>query len=311
MRARLRAIFALSAAAAACACAQAGSESRPAERPGAEHAAGATANSSAAPPAAAQSVYAPAAPEPYAPPFPSRECGDAAFEPFIRMSDGRAFESRELAPRPARKDLKLGANYPVLVGDAGRGAREFNRLALAFVTGELRPFLRDRSDADRDRLKGVEMEHHVSHTVVYASDELVSVLFYVTGYSTPAAHGYHFPVTLNFDLKAGRELGLGDIFEPGSGYLRKVAGLCAEEMKRQFGQTYAVSEGSIFADGLKPRAKNFDSWVVTRDGLVFIFEEYQLVAYSEGEPKVLIPFGRLKELMRPGGALAALAADAK
>lgn len=64
---------------------------------------------------------------------------------------------------------------------------------------------------------------------------------------------------------------------------------------------------------MRPEAKadNFVRRVVTPVGLVFIFEEYELVAYAEGEPKVLMPFERLKEMMRPEGALAALAAEAE
>ena len=151
------------------------------------------------------------------------------------------------------------------------------------------------------------MEHHVSHTIVYASDDLVSVLFYVTGYGTPAAHGYHYPVTINFDMKAARALELKDLFKPGSRHLERISRLCVEELDRQFPPGYATR------GGVRPEAKadSFRSWVVTPRGLVLIFEEYQLVAYAEGEPKVLIPFDRLRDITRPGGALAAPAAPAE
>lgn len=225
------------------------------------------------------------------------------------MSDGRAFESRPLALRPARKDLELSAEYPVLVGDEGPAAQKFNRLVRDLAAGEMRPLLRDRSDPDDDkqRMEGVHMKRRISHKVVYASDELVSVLFYVTGYSTPSAHGYHYFVTFNFDMKAGRKLELEELFEPGSRYLKAIARACVEDLDRQFPPGYATRGGT------RPAAKadNYPAWVVTPAGLVFIFEEYDLVAYAEGEPKVLIPFERLKEMMRPEGALASLAASAE
>lgn len=300
MRASLRAFVALSAAAALCACAQ-GCAGRPAEGRGARDEARA-----ASTPPAAQDANAPPKAETYTPPFPSHKRAEEAFEPSIRMSGGRAFESRPLALKSARRDLELSAEYPVLVGDESRAARKFNRLMRDFAEGEMRPLLRDRSDPEdgKQRMEGVPMEHHVSHAVVYASDELVSVLFYVTGYSTPAAHGYHFPVTFNFDMKAGRELELKDLFKPGSRYLEAVSRACVEDLDRQFAPGYATR------GGVRPEAKaeNYRSWVVTPGGLVFSFEEYQLVSYAEGEPKVLIPFDRLRDILRPGGALAALAA---
>jgi hypothetical protein len=299
MDARLRRIVALSAAAVACACAQ-GCAGRTDGRPDA------AAQTSATQPPAAQSADASHTPEPYAPPLPALKRGGEAFEPVLRMSGGRAFESRALALKAARKDLELSADYPVLVGDERPPARKFNRLMRDFAAEEMRPLLRDRSDPDdkRQRMEGVPMEHHVSHKVVYASDELVSVLFYVKGYTTPSAHGYHYFATFNFDMKAGRDLELKDIFKPGSRYLEALSRACVEDLDRQFPPGYATR------GGVRPEAKadNFRSWVVTPGGLVLIFEEYALVAYAEGEPKVLIPFERLKEMMRPEGALAALAA---
>lgn len=306
METLLRAFVTLAAAAAVCACAQ-GRASRKVEGRGAQETTSATTTPPATPTPAAQAADASHAPETYTPPFPASERGDSAFKPSMRMSGGRAFESRALALKPARKDLELSANYPVLVGDESPAARKFNGLMHDFAEGEMRPLLRDRSDADDDkqRMKGVTMEHHVSHAVIYASDELVSVLFYLTGYSTPSAHGYHYPVTFNFDMKAGRKLELKDLFKPGSRYLEALSRACVEDLDRQFSPGYATR------GGVRPEAKadSFRSWVFTPDGLVLIFDEYQLVSYSEGEPKVLITFDRLREIMRPEGALAALAAS--
>ncbi len=245
----------------------------------------------------------------HAPPFPALKRGADAFDSFINLGGGRRFESRKVGRKPARKDLRVEADYPVLLGDESPGAREFNRRARAFVVDEVTPYVESGPDPEKEkdpRWKGVEEYHDVSHKVVFASDEVVSVLFYIDSYNWGAAHGIHHPVTLNFDLKAGREIKLGQVFKPGSNYLRTVAAFCAEDLDRQFASKFPDGLG-FFRDGLKPSAKNFRSWVVTRDGLVFIFEEYQVVAYADGEPKVLIPFGRLKEIMRHEGALSALA----
>ncbi|HEX6183036.1 MAG TPA: RsiV family protein [Pyrinomonadaceae bacterium] len=304
MSAPLKALVAL-AAAAACACAQ--GCAGPDGTPQVARVTPVSAQPSSASAATSPANVATPTPPPYAPPFPALERGTDAFEPHVSLSGGRRLESREVGRKPSRKDLKVEADYPVLLGDERPAAREFNRRVRSLVLDEVTPSLEAGRDPEKEKhphWKDVEEYHNVSHKVVYASDELVSVFFYVEGYSWGAAHGYHRPVTFDFDLKAGRELQLARLFKPGSGYLRRLAELCGEDLRRQFGADFA-----FFTDGLKPEAKNFDSWVVTRDGLVFIFEEYQLVAYAQGEPKVLIPFDRLKEMINPRGALAGVAAN--
>jgi len=308
MSARLRAFVALSAAAASAALGLAlaqGLRARAGETKAAQRQQTEAQQRQAAepiPPAPTPT------PTPYAAPFPALKRGASAFEPFVRLSGGRRLESYSVSDEPARKDLKVTADYPVLVGDPGRAAREFNRLTHDFVLDAVTPYLESGPDPEKERdpfWKDAEEWRSVSHTVVYASDELVSVLFYVEGYNWGAGHSYHQPVSFNFDLKAGRELKLRDLFKPGSRHLERIARLCEEDLARQFPTV------PVMRTGLKPTRKNFARWVFTPGGLVFVFEEYQLVAYAEGEPKVLIPFERLKGLVRPGGALAALAPGAE
>lgn len=254
-----------------------------------------------------QSPNPSATPEPYAPPFSAQKRGDEAFEPFVNLSGGRVFASREVGRRPARKDLKVSANYPELLGDDGPAAREFNRRARALVLEDVTPYLESDPDPEKENnpnWKDVEEFYDVSHKVVFASDELASVLFYKEGYRWGAGHSFHEPVTFNFDLKAGREVKLAELFRPGADYLRALKNLCDEDLKRQFGSRYPQGEVTGLEGGLQPKAKNFESWVVTRDGLVIIFAEYRVMAYADGEPKVLIPFDSLREIIDPGGPLA-------
>ena len=270
-----------------------------------------SAGAAQAPDASAQDTAA--APTPHAAPFPALKRGTEAFETFVNLSGGRGFSAREVAHKPKRKDMRVRADYPVLLGDDRPAAREFNRLARALVVEDVTPYIESERDHEKEgdpNWKDVEEWREVYHKVVYASDEVASVLFFVEGYNWGAAHSHHKPVTLNFDLKAGREIGLAQVFRPGSDYLRTVSELCTEDLERQFAGRLGprpFGAGPTLLEGLKPKPENFDAWVVTRDGLVFVFEEYQVVAYADGEPKVLIPFARLKEILDPRGPLAGLA----
>ena len=97
---------------------------------------------------------------------------------------------------------------------------------MTLVFADLEPYLQDKRDPAKERnpnWRGVEEYHNISHTVAFASDDLVSVLFYVSGYARGAAHCYLYPLVLNYDLKHGRILQLADLFKPDADYLPMLA----------------------------------------------------------------------------------------
>jgi hypothetical protein len=248
----------------------------------------------------------------YTPPYPAQKRGGEAFKPVIRMSDNFKFETHSLARRKETSNsiFTSTVEYPRLVGGKSRAIERFNKKAHALAVEEVDavdvqsdPDVEEMRKTTRGVTKDIDEFHDLSYTVVFATDDLISVLFYVVGYNWPAAHSYHYPLTINFDMKRGRELTLAELFNPGSNYLQRIAQVCDEDLKRQFDNKI------IFAEGTKPTQKNYKAWAITPDGIVVIFEEYQLVAYAQGEPKVLIPFESLRDIIRPRGPLASLAAS--
>ncbi|HEX8633462.1 MAG TPA: RsiV family protein [Pyrinomonadaceae bacterium] len=281
---------------------------------------------SASPPAGAQtkerSTSIPAKPEgsisprqddadARAQPLSALERGTEAFESVVNLSGGRQFATHTIEKRLTRTKFVVEADYPQLTGDGSMAARNFNQAAYALVTGDLKPYLKDGRDLEKERhahWKDVEEHHTISHRVIFASDAVISVLFYAEGYSWGAAHGYHYPLVLNYDLTRGRVLKLADLFKPGAQYLQTIAAHCVDDLSRQLDTTPArIREWS---DRATPALKNYRAWVLTPAGLVIIFEEYQVTSYAGGEPKVLLPYERLGEIINPRGVLASLAAPA-
>ncbi|HEY1404564.1 MAG TPA: hypothetical protein VGB05_10590, partial [Pyrinomonadaceae bacterium] len=163
----------------------------------------------------------------------------------------------------------INADYPQLDGDRSTAARNFNEVAHAIVARDIRPYLKDRRDLEKEKhahWRDVEEYHNVSHKVIFASDEVISVLFYVAGYSWGAAHGYHYPLVLNYDLKRGRVLKLADLFKRGSKYLHIIAGHCLDDLSRQPGMTREQLQG--WSGGASPTLKNYRAWILTPGGLV-------------------------------------------
>jgi len=239
----------------------------------------------------------------------ARDRGAEAFESAINLSNGRRFETRTIEKLLTKTKFSIGADYPHLVGDHSAAARTFNQAAYALVASDINPYLKDKRDLEKEKRshwKEVEEYHNISHKVIFASDKVVSVLFYADGYLWGAAHGYHYPLVLNYDLKRGRMLKLADLFKPGSKYLQTIASYCLDDLSRQLDMTPEQIQG--WSGRATPTLKNYRAWVLTPKGLVIIFEEYQVTSYTGGEPKVLIPYERLSDIINSRGVLASLAA---
>jgi len=233
--------------------------------------------------------------------------GTEAFESVINLSNEWRFETRTIEKQLTRTKFSIAVDYPQLVGDQSAAARTFNQAASALVASDINPYLKDNRDLEKEKhshWKDVEEYHNISHKVIFASDEIISVLFYANGYSWGAAHGYHYPLVLNYDLKRGRVLKLAGLFKPGSKYLQTIASYCLDDLSRQLDMTpEQIQERSGRAT---PTLKNYRAWVLTPKGLVIVFEEYQVTSYAGGEPKVLIPYKRLRDIINPRGVLASL-----
>ncbi len=117
-------------------------------------------------------------------------------------------------------------------------------------------------------------------------------------YSDGAAHPGLYSITLNYDLGQGRELVLGDLFLPSSGYLEAIANYCVAELSKQPG-----FDGP-FTEGAKPTQENYRNWNITPDGLLITFDMYQVAPGASGPIQVLVPYDQLQTVIDPQGPLA-------
>ena len=181
---------------------------------------------------------------------------------------------------------------PLLVGPEEAVTEPFNRAVDGFVTYALDEF-RQWIVPDVDEPGSTIW---MTHTVTYATDELISVLFYVDGYVTGAAHPFHYSHSLNYDTAATRMLALDDLFRPGSEYLAILSRYCLDDLERG-----GVLE---WKDGALPLAENFQRWKLTAQGLLISFDEYTVAPYAAGPQSVVVPYEALRDVANPEGPLA-------
>ena len=136
----------------------------------------------------------------------------------------------------------------------------------------------------------------MTHTITFATDQLISVLFSVDGYVMGAAHPFHYAHSLNYDTNAVRMLELEDLFLPGTDYLDVLSRYGLDDLERQ-----GVLE---WEEGALPLPENFQRWNLTTRGLLISFDEYTVAPYAAGPQSVVIPYEVLRDVADPDGPLA-------
>ena len=216
---------------------------------------------------------------------------------------GPRVTSKRLREQDARRRYEVEAVYPQVAAAVG-----FNRLVENLVRKEVREFKGRPSevpprDAPANSLR-------VDHSVRLATDELVSAEFTVSHLEHGMAHPAYELRAVNYDLKAGRQLALADLFRPGSDYLKRISSAAVERLRRlgleTGGDANVFLSDPDYLEGASPKLKNYRVWTLTPRGLAVTFEPYQVGPFAAGAPSVLIPYSELREVIRPDGPLAPL-----
>ena len=192
---------------------------------------------------------------------------------------------------------EISAEYPQLQG-AGANASKFNEEVRALVSKDVGDY---KKLFGEDAGQGGELD--LSYYVSYADESLVSVDFSDYFYYFGAGSRNAASTTFNYDLARGRVLKLADLFKPSSDYLKIISDACNRELQRQFkGESFPDAEriaGSV--EGVVGDEKK---WLVSRDGLVVVFDSTEFGPSGSGEHTVTVPFDALKNVVKPDGPLA-------
>jgi hypothetical protein len=219
--------------------------------------------------------------------------------PVYFKSDARLVSKsfKESRRRGKFGGYEVAAEYPQLQG-GGTNAAKFNEEARALALKEIEDF---KKMVAEDGDQGGERD--VSFYISFADDSLVSVDFSDYFYYFGAGSRNAFSTTFNYDLAHGRALKLADVFKPSSDYQRVISDACNRELRKRFaGESFPDAEriaGSV--EGVVGDEKK---WLVSREGLVVVFDSMEFGPSGSGENTVTVPFAALKEMIRPDGPLA-------
>jgi len=137
----------------------------------------------------------------------------------------------------------------------------------------------------------------VTYALLSQYNDIWSFKFYYSFYNNGAAHPGDFSHTINYDLGAGRELALGDLFISGPNYLETISNYCLAELRKQ------PYSDSFTTSGADPTLENYRNWNITPDGLMITFDTYQVAPGAAGPQIVIVPYDQLQALIDPQGPL--------
>jgi hypothetical protein len=231
----------------------------------------------------------------------------SASEQMASLTNGAQIVNRQINESVKAKRLDLSAEYPELTGITN--AAGFNQIVKSRVTGELADFKKQMSGISAEDLKmlpqGVNMYMEIGYDIEYADNDLISVSF-LEGNFTGGAHPNYGYFTITYDLKNGREIKLSDMFKPSAKYLEAVSAYATRDLQSRKMPDSDENMGlaqDIFAEGATAKADNYQNWNLTKKGLMFTFDPYQVWPYAVGSQTVIVPYAVLKEMAKSDGPL--------
>lgn len=108
------------------------------------------------------------------------------------------------------------------------------------------------------------------------------------------AHGNLTFATFTFDDANLRVIQLEDVFLPTATYMPTISAYVQADLNERLGES---SDSQWIADGTGENIDNYRSFVLTPDGILFLFAPYQVAAYAAGPQEVLVPWSVLSGLL--------------
>lgn len=189
---------------------------------------------------------------------------------------------------------------PVLTGSNDPRLRLFNAEMDSFVSSAASGFKVDLANVPPTPDSN-SSTFDVRYDVLLPPGPIISLQLQTEGYITGAAHPFHTSHSVNFDIQAGRDLTLADLFVPGSEYLQSISQHCIQELLAR------KIDFSDFTAGAAPTPDNYRNWNITNSGLLITFDEYQVAPYAAGPQQVTIPYSQLAPLILDPGPVSPFA----
>jgi hypothetical protein len=211
--------------------------------------------------------------------------------------------------------LTMAVKYPQLVGsNLSPAAQQFNKDMEEFVNTEMTEFKSKVAEGVHGQVASEGPANKNDFDLTFQAGvfkindkKLVNVRFNKEYYYAGDAHPTHDVEVYNFDLISGKKLQLSDFFKSDSSYLKVFSDVSSKALKKQLQD----ADEQMIEKGTAPKMENFVNWILEPDGILIIFDEYQVASYVDGQPEVFVPYKMLKKYILPDALIEPCVKDPK
>lgn len=140
----------------------------------------------------------------------------------------------------------------------------------------------------------------INSVIIYFNEKNILSFEILTYGYTGGAHGFPISEFHNISLKDGSRIKLDDIFREQYQYDLK------DYINEQARSDYGLARGASLTEAgfFKPELPITDNFYLTRDGIGFFYNRYEVAPYAMGSPGIFIPFRKCKRILDIDGVIA-------
>lgn len=230
----------------------------------------------------------------------------------IRLESERFFESNDSLPK-----YSIDVEYPKIEGLEDRASKEINTIIEGRNLEKIHRFKGDIYSSYHPPEKGdwpstIPSELSATYEVSLLTDNLISLKINYYQYNSGAAHGMHWSISFNYQLRPLASIELFNMFrwDLTQHPLDIISRYCIADLKRQAKVDGYLEEGEnnswIAEDGAAPKPENFEVFNITKSSLIFTFIPYQVGPYAWGTRLVEISFSDIRDYLDKNNLIASL-----
>lgn len=176
----------------------------------------------------------------------------------------------------------INAFYPITKYET------LNNEVLKLVNSKMDMFKEDveKSLELTDKVFTLDIKFNIS-----SYNEFISIEFDIF-YDFGGAHPNTYTETINYNSKEDKIVTIDDLMKKNDDLLNKLHDYFYNKLKENERLKQVYNE-RMFEDGLRPIKENFKNFVFTKEGMIFIFNRYQIAPYVAGDFRELIIYDNI------------------
>ncbi len=202
--------------------------------------------------------------------------------------------SRNEAGQAPGSVYTVKAQIPVLQGRDDPRVTNFNNEMTLLTQEEVAKF-KDNAAEVRVPPGSSGSSYDQQYTLLSPPGNLISLQFQIKVFIYQTSRPTTYSRAVNYNLQAGADVTMDQLFLPGSDYLARLSNYCIAQLKTR------PIDFETYYNGAQPSLANYGNWNITPGGLQITFAEGQVAA---SEQEVVVPYGELQADIDPHGALA-------